>query len=395
MCGLTGYNTKAGVILTPEQKKIRGQILKGLLLACQERGTHSTGVAGVCEEHKWCYTKQATSAEMFIQTPDFKEFINHAPRVVVGHTRFATVGNINNKNAHPFNVGGIVGAHNGHVSNWKEVYSEGEVDSEAIFYALNKHQNNFKKALKEVRGKFAITWFSEDNLDKLYLVVDENPLSLVRVKELETYFWCSTLLPLQSIIGSHFELKGKKFWSPKKEYVYTIDGKHNTTKTPIEFGKYVYSNYTGYNSKSCGVNPKASTNYEDWRAREDKTQEEEKRKIEAVARSTLLMGGTVAENYSKVMDLGETEMKEIDRLTQEGCGFCSALIDYENNGVYYHQTEHLVMCHHCAEEWGDFSNVLYVDPEDFLSIEAEVFEMEEERRELLAQGISQIRNYYD
>ncbi|MCA1558695.1 MAG: class II glutamine amidotransferase, partial [Acidobacteria bacterium] len=52
---------------------------------------------------------------------------------VLGHTRKATTGEVTRRNAHPFSIGGIIGAHNGIVDNHRElnrVYSRDfKVDS--------------------------------------------------------------------------------------------------------------------------------------------------------------------------------------------------------------------------------------------------------------------------
>jgi hypothetical protein len=142
-----------------------------------------------------------------------------------------------------FQFGDIVGAHNGHVSNWLQVNRELDVDSEAIFYLLDKNKNDYKKSFKELYGSFAITWFDIKQPNKINIVVDGNPLHLVYIQELKTYFYASEEYPLQGVVGSHFDLPKQKVWKPESSKVYTISTNHQITKNDVQFSKtYPYSN---------------------------------------------------------------------------------------------------------------------------------------------------------
>lgn len=378
MCGLYGYITHKNAKLNKKQREMRSNILKGLAIAMQERGTHSTGVAGVCKDH-WCIVKKAASADKLIATDEFKAFLEHSPRVVIGHTRFATIGAVTDRNSHPFNNGNIIGAHNGHVSNWKDVVgneSEAEVDSEAIFHSLDQSNNDFKKALKEVRGKFAITWFDQRDTDKLYLVVDGNPLNIVRVPELQTYFWCSTYYALQSVVGSHVDLEGKTIWSPKPEYVYEFNGIHKIKKTKIEFGKYVYTAPT--RSYSSGYQSSYTWNKDTEKAQaplDDDHDEEfdmyEQDVIRHVGNNSipfLLDKVSTVAQFNKLDELDDTEMEDILENSNE-CQFCQAKIDSLNDEMWWHQVEKMIMCYKCAEDLEDWQNYLYLEPQDLTDID--------------------------
>ena len=75
-----------------------------------------------------------------------------------GHTRKATTGKAALRNAHPFQVNHIVGAHNGMISNYtamnKKYKRNCEVDSHHIFYHLAEN-----RTLDELDGWGAIWWF--------------------------------------------------------------------------------------------------------------------------------------------------------------------------------------------------------------------------------------------
>lgn len=389
MCGLYGYSTKEGATLTKKQRELRGRILTGLALAMQERGTHSTGVAGVCKEHEWHLLKQAASATEFVKTKEYQNFIAHDPRVVIGHTRFATVGAVINDNAHPFNEGNIVGAHNGSVSNWKDVYPEGTVDSQAIFHNLNQHDNKFKKALKEVRGRFAITWFDQRNTDKLYIVRDVNPLSIVRIPELETYFWASLLYPLQAVLASHFDLSKTTIWTPKDEYVYEMTGQHKIKKTKIEFGKYIA--------------PASTYNYnESWRDTWDKDWNKGKKNVfenrfdDKESEREEILRLTERGNHSRIMDLTEREMRMIDDQGIE-CQMCQKQIDPENETLSWHSIDEAILCYSCSDALDDWEQCVLLDHDDLLDIKAELMFLDKEeqleREELEGKAESEVDPY--
>src|SRR5258708_6361257 len=110
MCGLAGYlSTKK---LTKAQADKRKNIYRGLLISMQTRGSHSTGVAGFNSGVIDIYKKKIP-AEEFVKTKGYKKILNNNSPILIGHTRYATSGAISDRNAHPFEIGDIVGTHNG------------------------------------------------------------------------------------------------------------------------------------------------------------------------------------------------------------------------------------------------------------------------------------------
>lgn len=381
MCGLYGYTTKSGVKLGKKQREQRGRILSGLAVAMQERGTHSTGVAGVCKEHGWCLVKQALSASEFINTQDYKDFVEHSPRVVIGHTRYATVGAVNNDNAHPFHEGNIIGTHNGSVYNHKEVMPEAEVDSQAIFHALDQYDNDFAPALKELRGKFAITWFDQRTPDKLHIVLDGNPLSIVRIPELQTYFWASTKYALEAVLSSHFDMRKNTIWTPHTEMVYTIDDRHQIERAKVEFGQYVAPatpDYSGYESKYKGWN--GNTHKFDWEKELDKKELDEEEKELREYGQFLLKDGKDNDNFTKVMDLDIEDMRLIMARCGE-CEFCTKPIDIDNEGMYWNERERMILCWKCGDDLEDWNNYVWLEQEDLYDIDNELFMVDEAEKE--------------
>lgn len=85
------------------------------------------------------------------------------------HTRWATKGSPeNNLNNHPIDVAGIVGVHNGHVSNDNELFSRidkgayvraGQVDSEAAFaWMAHGAGESMLSRMGKIQGNAALLW---------------------------------------------------------------------------------------------------------------------------------------------------------------------------------------------------------------------------------------------
>jgi hypothetical protein len=88
----------------------------------------------------------------------------------MGHARHKTTGDINLPNAHPLFLPGIVGCHNGTVSNWAELNrkrgqdNSWAVDSSHIFTYI---RNGWPQ--KEVHGYGAITYIRDDHPRRIWL----------------------------------------------------------------------------------------------------------------------------------------------------------------------------------------------------------------------------------
>lgn len=151
MCGIFGYNFKEGTI-SEGRRAILGNNLARLN---DKRGGHSWGVCSI----------DGQSTDINKGLGDMADHAWHLAdaKFVMAHTRYATIGAKTVENAHPFEIGNIIGAHNGGVTNHNELDKKYKrtttVDSQHLFYHLND-----ELPFGDIEGYGAIEWLRKDEL---------------------------------------------------------------------------------------------------------------------------------------------------------------------------------------------------------------------------------------
>ena len=182
MCGIVGYIG---------QKKAFPIIINGLK-RLEYRGYDSAGIALLDEKLNLnIYKKKGKVA--LLEELALKNNINGS--IGIGHTRWATHGEANDKNAHPhFNSNGDIALiHNGIIENYSALKTElkkrgyefrSDTDTEVLVHLIEDIQKNaevdlaeaVRLALSEVIGAYAIVVISKKEADKLIVAKLSSPM---------------------------------------------------------------------------------------------------------------------------------------------------------------------------------------------------------------------------
>lgn len=163
--------------------------------------------------------------------------------VMIGHTRWATHGAPTKLNTHPhisFNQR-ICLVHNGVIENYKELKSflteknynfYGETDSEVVanlleYYYLNNNDiiETIKIVKSLIKGSYAITFFTDDIKDTLYILKKASPLVVGKGKDFNLV--ASDASPMIEYTNEFIELEDNEFGyiNSKEVVIYDEHGK--------------------------------------------------------------------------------------------------------------------------------------------------------------------------
>ena len=178
MCGIYCYVGK---------KKAIPVLLDGLA-SLEYRGYDSAGIAYVTD--KINIIKEKGRLDNLKKLLD----LNTDTYLGIGHTRWATHGKPNKKNAHPHHQGKVTLVHNGIIENYQELKSllkeykfKSETDTEVLCCLIDKllkENNNILKVLSKlnelVKGSYALGIILNDDLNNIYGIKKNSPLILAK-----------------------------------------------------------------------------------------------------------------------------------------------------------------------------------------------------------------------
>lgn len=249
MCGLVGV---AGRIFHAEKKAF-----KFLHQFDETRGEHSSGMAVIGDKGSIdVFKKVGIPHDLWRAEPTIFDDKDHVyksnnVKVMIGHNRYATMGAKVDKNAHPFHHGNIVGAHNGTLSShWLhklDGYNKFDVDSEAIFYSLNK--NGLEKTMDTLHGAWALTWWDASNNTMNFIRNKERPLNFMWSKDRQTIFWASEpWMLLAALYLAKIDTGDEKVhaFTPDRHYHLELGAENGNIKDKTIH--YSQETYTGFQS---------------------------------------------------------------------------------------------------------------------------------------------------
>ena len=185
MCGISGY-------LSPKYVSGLDKLILEMLERLEYRGYDSAGICVVSdgEARIWKDVGRLSHLKKFIVNEDI------VGTAAIGHTRWATHGGVTKFNAHPHHDCDkkIILVHNGIIENFLELRSflldrghkfYSETDTEVIAHLVEEYYKEtgdlyeaFKKAMKEIKGSYAIVLVSTLEPNKIFFARYFSPLVL-------------------------------------------------------------------------------------------------------------------------------------------------------------------------------------------------------------------------
>lgn len=374
MCGLVGT---AGNLAAKDEAT-----MKRLLLMDFFRGQESTGIAALRMNGDVKLAKLASHPLDLFEMPKFKEALNGAQSsVFLGHNRAATRGAVNTYNAHPFECGHIVGAHNGTLkfSNYRQLEDKlGEmfaVDSQAIFAAIEQFgAEETVKMLEEGKdyqeGAWALTWINKNEGTINFLRNKHRPLWYAFTDDHSQIFWASEWQMIDASVKmstTGYELyrekdTGHRFWPFDEDVLYKfkiLDFINNEKKKRVKpsvkklKGKeplVAVSGGTGganpFNRNGAAStqshtatipttsNPSTTTSLSN-------SDSDEKRKGVQTTHITLI-------GDDELPLAGYISRSKFEEMAKNGCSFCYASLEYGDKGITILDRDNQILCTHCS-----------------------------------------------
>lgn len=177
MCGIIGYTGDCDA---------RGVLIKGLK-TLEYRGYDSSGIALYNKKYNEVLVSKCKGRVEKLE----EKTVGAQGKTGIGHTRWATHGEVSDTNSHPHKFGNVTLVHNGIIENYEAIKSQlgvenklkSQTDSEVVaslidYYYSTKSEpeNAIIKAVKEIKGTFALAIMFDDIPDVIYAVRNVSPI---------------------------------------------------------------------------------------------------------------------------------------------------------------------------------------------------------------------------
>lgn len=331
MCGLVGC---AGLIYNTEKA-----VFSDMLMLNVFRGEHGCGVLSVVEEKGKCFYEIAKSdsrSSEYVWDADYDDLLKGTgTKILMGHSRHATKGEVVLKNNHPFECGNTIIAHNGTINYTFPGSDKYETDSEALGWLIE--EKGLHEALKIIHEEgspaYALQIWDKKTWSVKLIRNKERPLFYTTAGSTSDLIWNSDLLSMQyalmrhrvsyekpSILPEHTLLTFNPFVRKEKQFIL----EHNFFRPPVKTYEYG-SNYAcpGYYQGRKGY----------WRGgtftpTDEKTEETTTTKTattETKAVNTTTSGTTFPRPFTNMVQIGKIIMDKrafFNFLARNGCMIC-------------------------------------------------------------------------
>lgn len=202
MCGIVGLAALNDLGVSYKDR----EALRDMIVADSLRGSEGTGVMVMNARQEVRVMKQAGDPYTLFRNKGWRDFFDppyhqSTPKdlMVVGHNRWASVGAINTKNAHPHQAGRITLVHNGTLQLHSRLpgMRQCDVDSEALARGID--EMGIDQAIAGTYGAYAIIYFNSEDGTVNLLRNEERPLCFAVDSEQSKILFASEPLMLKWI----------------------------------------------------------------------------------------------------------------------------------------------------------------------------------------------------